>query len=190
MIPQTMWGLNMKDSPMQIVCAACSAKNRVPGSKLNDRPLCGQCHQPILSIQPVVGGEQNFMRFVEHNDLPVVVDFWAVWCGPCQQFAPTFKQVAEDMYAQACFIKLDTEQNQNTAARYGIRSIPTLMIFHHGKEIARMAGALPQLQFKQWLAQNLPKVWGHSLTRLLNNASNPQFNQALLTILCLIQGRV
>ena len=148
----------MTDSPMLIVCANCSAKNRVPGLKLNDQPICGRCRQPVLSTHPIMGSEQNFMRFVEHNDLPVVVDFWAAWCGPCQQFAPTFKQAAGDLFAEACFIKLDTEQNQSIAARYGIRSIPTLMVFHHGKEIARMSGALPPLQFKKWLAQNLPKL--------------------------------
>tara|TARA_R110002074_G_scaffold318324_1_gene488689 strand:+ start:661 stop:978 length:318 start_codon:yes stop_codon:yes gene_type:complete len=105
-----------------------------------------------------VGSDKNFSRYVTHNDLPVVVDFWAPWCGPCKQFAPTFEQVAGEMSTQACFVKLDTEINQNTAGGHNIRSIPTLMIFHHGKEIARMSGALPKPQFKQWLAQNLPSL--------------------------------
>ena len=148
----------MSDSPIQIVCSNCGAKNRVPTSKLNDHPLCGKCRQPVLSTQPVIGSDQNFLRYVEHNDLPVVVDFWAAWCGPCKQFAPTFEQVAGEMFTQACFVKLDTEQNQNTSGRFNIRSIPTLMVFHRGKEVARMSGALPKPQLKQWLAQNLPKV--------------------------------
>lgn len=144
--------------PIQIVCAGCGAKNRVPDSKLSNDPLCGKCRQPVLSTQPVVGTDQNLMRFIEHNDLPVVVDFWAAWCGPCKQFAPTFRTVAGEAFMLACFIQLDTEQNQNIAARFNIRSIPTLMMFHHGKEVARLSGALPQSQFKQWLAQNLPTV--------------------------------
>jgi len=148
----------MTNSPIQIVCAGCGAKNRVPTSKLNDQPLCGKCRQPILSTQPIIGNDQNLMRYIEHNDLPVVVDFWAEWCGPCKQFAPTFTQVAGESFTQACFIKLNTELNQNTAGRFDIRSIPTLMIFHHGQEMARMSGALPKSQFKQWLAQNLPTV--------------------------------
>jgi len=127
----------MTDSPIQIVCSSCSAKNRLPKVKLNDKPLCGKCGKLVLSTSPIVGSDKNFSRYVTHNDLPVVVDFWAPWCGPCKQFAPTFEQVA---------------------GGHTIRSIPTLMIFHHGKEIARMSGALAKPQFKQWLAQNLPSI--------------------------------
>ena len=148
----------MTDSPVQIVCPSCSTKNRLPKFKLNDKPLCGKCGKPVLSTSPIVGSDKNFSRYVTHNDLPVVVDFWASWCGPCKQFASTFEQVACEMSTQACFLKLDTENNKNTAGGHNIRSIPTLMIFHHGKEIARMSGALPKPQFKQWLAQNLPSV--------------------------------
>ncbi len=148
----------MSDSPVQIVCSGCSTKNRLPKGKLNDKPLCGKCGKPVLSTSPIVGSDTTFNRYVTDNDLPAVVDFWASWCGPCKQFAPTFEQVAGEMSTQACFVKLDTEQNQNTAGRYNIRSIPTLMIFHHGKEIARMSGALPKPQFEQWLAEHLPAV--------------------------------
>ncbi|MBM9520559.1 thioredoxin TrxC [Desulforhopalus vacuolatus] len=148
----------MTDSLIQIVCPSCSAKNRLSKARLHDKPLCGKCGKPLLSSSPVTGNDKNFSRYITDNGLPVVVDFWAPWCGPCKQFAPTFEQVAGEMSAQACFVRLDTEHNQHTAGGYNIRSIPTLVIFHHGKEIARMSGALPQPQFKQWLAQNLPAV--------------------------------
>ena len=145
----------MTDSFVQIVCPSCHVINRVPRLKLNDHPLCGKCKNGLLSSHPIIANDQNFSRFIEKNDLPVVVDFWASWCGPCQQFAPVFSQISDEMATQACFVKLDTENNQITASRYQIRSIPTLMIFHHGKEIARLSGALPKAQFKQWLQQNL-----------------------------------
>lgn len=148
----------MSDSPIQIVCANCSTKNRLAKDKLNNKPVCGKCGKSVLSTSPIMGSDKNFSRYVTDNDLPVVVDFWASWCGPCKQFAPTFEQLAGEMFTQACFVKLDTEHNQNTAGGYNIRSIPTLMIFHQGKEIARMSGALSKIQFTQWLAQNLPAV--------------------------------
>jgi thioredoxin 2 len=148
----------MTDALIQIVCPSCSAKNRLPKARLNDKPLCGKCGGPLLSTSPVVADDKTFSRYITDNGLPVVVDFWAPWCGPCKQFAPVFIEVAGEMSAQACFVKLDTEHNQKTAGSYNIRSIPTLIIFHHGKEVARMSGALPQSQFKQWLAQNLPAV--------------------------------
>lgn len=142
--------------PIQLICPACSAINRVPAQKLGAGPLCGKCRQSLLSGQPLAVNDQNFRRHIDNAGLPVVVDFWATWCGPCQQFAPVFSEVAGQFREQASFLKLDTEANPNTARQFQIRSIPTLMVFHQGKEIARLAGAFPKGQFVQWLHQQLP----------------------------------
>ena len=140
---------------IQVVCPTCLTLNRVPENKLGDAPKCGKCKNALISGQPVLANDQNFSRLFGKNDLPVVVDFWAPWCGPCKGFAPTFSSVASEMASRAIFVKLDTEENPQTAAQFQIRSIPTLMIFHQGKEVARLSGALPKPQFVQWLQQNM-----------------------------------
>lgn len=142
--------------PIQVLCPSCAAVNRVPGNRLGDRPKCGKCRESLITGQPLNGTDRNFQRIIEKSDLPVVVDFWATWCGPCQQFAPVFSQAASEMATRALFVKLDTEANQQTAGRFQIRSIPTLMIFHRGRELTRLSGALPKTQFMQWLNQQLP----------------------------------
>ena len=128
----------------------------MPAAKLGDAPLCGKCRQALLAGEPVSASDGNFARFIQRSDLPVVVDFWASWCGPCMQFAPVFSAVAGDMATRALFLKLDTEANQQTAAQFQIRSIPTLMVFRRGSELGRLSGAMPPPQFRQWLDQYLP----------------------------------
>ncbi|WP_226661151.1 thioredoxin TrxC [Microbulbifer aggregans] len=149
----------MSDAQLtQIVCPSCTTPNRVPRQRLGDRPLCGKCRAPLVGRHPISATDANFRRFIDKSDLPVVVDFWATWCGPCQQFAPVFSQVAAEMATQTVFVKLDTEANQQTAAAFQIRSIPTLMVFHRGREIARLSGALPKAQFVQWVNQQLASI--------------------------------
>ncbi|WP_323844484.1 thioredoxin TrxC [Microbulbifer magnicolonia] len=146
----------MANTPtLQLVCPDCGTINRVPASRLRDRPLCGKCRSALIGGRPIEATDHSFRRLIDKSSLPAVVDFWATWCGPCQQFAPVFSQVAAEMATEAIFIKLDTEANQNTAASFQIRSIPTLMLFHGGREVARLSGALPKLQFQQWLQQQL-----------------------------------
>ncbi len=135
---------------MQIVCVNCGAKNRVPGERLHDHPKCGRCAAPLLPAQPFALDDADFDRFVQGTELPIVVDFWAEWCGPCKMMAPVFMQAAQQRPAVP-FVKVDTERAQHTASRFQIRSIPTLMVLHGGREIARSAGALPLPQLLAWI---------------------------------------
>lgn len=144
--------------PVQLVCPGCGAVNRVPSNKLRDIPLCGKCRNKLVTDRPISASDENFGRFIEKTGLPVVVDFWAPWCAPCRRFAPIFEQLAVEMAAQVSFIKLDTEANPRTAARLQICSLPTLMVFNRGSEVARVSGALPKARFQQWLSQQLSSL--------------------------------
>lgn len=142
---------------MLICCPHCHRKNRLDASRLSAAPTCGACKKPLFTGQPSAVDAASFARHAS-ADLPLVVDFWAAWCGPCRQFAPTFAQSCSQHEPRARFLKVDTEAAPDLAARFGIRSIPTLLVFHQGKEVARANGALPAGEFDRWLRAQLPAV--------------------------------
>ncbi len=140
---------------MELVCPHCGAINRVPAERLDDQPKCGKCGSLVLPAAPIELTAANFDRFLARDGLPILVDFWAPWCGPCKQFAPTFSQMAGQYAGKARFVKVNTEAEQNLAARHNIRSIPTLALFKSGRELDRVSGALPGPQLAAWLRPHL-----------------------------------
>lgn len=140
----------MSTTPSHVVCAHCGATNRIPAERLGDDPSCGRCGQALLDGRPIELSDADFERVVAASDLPVVVDFWAPWCGPCQQMAPQFAQAAGALKGRALLVKVNSDDSPQTAARFGIRSIPTLVKLDHGREVARVAGARPAGQIVQF----------------------------------------
>jgi len=142
---------------MKIVCGQCFTSNRIPDDKDHTLGKCGKCHQKVYRGLPVELGNNTFSAFIERNDLPVVVDFWASWCGPCQSMAPIYNKVALAS-PSILFAKVNTEKMQQIAANANIRSLPTLAFFYQGKEIDRISGGLNEIQMKQWLMQCSQKL--------------------------------
>ena len=138
-----------------VVCANCGTANRVPRERLGDEPKCGKCQAPLLEGKPIELDSAGFDSFLSRNSLPVVVDFWADWCGPCKAMAPAYERVAHEQKTRARFAKLDTERAQPVAARFGIRSIPTLILFREGREAARVSGAMDARSLSSWLSREL-----------------------------------
>jgi len=136
---------------MLIVCPHCQTTNRVPAERAGNDPVCAKCKKPLLDGHPVELTDGNFERVVSRTELPIVVDFWAAWCGPCQMMAPHFKTAAERFKGRVIFAKVDSDNSPQTAARFGIRSIPTLVLLRGGQEIKRQPGAVQTAQIVAWV---------------------------------------
>ncbi len=141
-------------NPLIVVCPHCHSPNRVPEDRLAAGGTCGKCKGSLFAGEPVELDAASFDKHVSRSEIPVVVDFWAPWCGPCRQMAPAFAKAAAELEPHYQLAKVNTEAEQALAARFSIRSIPTLAVFRSGREVARQAGAMDNVSLKRWIESN------------------------------------
>ena len=142
-------------SNKQIVCPHCNTPNMVPEERLGDKPNCGKCHESLFDAHPAALTTASFEHHISRSDIPVLVDFWAPWCGPCKMRGPAFEDAADILEPNVRLAKLNTEDEQMIGAQWGIRSIPTMVLFHGGKEIARQSGAMMAGDIVRWTQSQL-----------------------------------
>lgn len=142
-------------SKINIVCPHCLKINSIPKKDSYSKANCGSCKNSLLDTTPIELNESNFDHVIVNSDIPVIVDFWAPWCGPCKMMTPIFNEVSQKYPLKALFVKVNTEEEQNLGAKFGIRSIPTLIVYKNGKEIKRVSGALDPLKLSNLVNENL-----------------------------------
>ena len=140
---------------MHITCPHCLSVNRVPAQRLHQDPKCGRCHNSLTGGHPLALNSANFQKHLTRSELPMVVDFWAPWCQPCQMMAPAFAQAADILGPAVRLAKLDTQAEPNLGAQYNVMSIPTMVLFRNGREAARTSGAMNAQQIAGWVKSNL-----------------------------------
>ncbi len=157
-LPSLVLNKAMMESSLILPCAHCGQLNRVPSAKLGNRPVCATCHQALTGGKPAELDPERFQKLIQRSDLPVIIDFWAPWCGPCKMMAPEFAKAAASLAGKAILAKLNTQDYPQAAAQFGISGIPTMILFHKGREAARKSGAMQAPQILAWIQSESSKA--------------------------------